>query len=87
MLFLSLQGRGSDATAASFSGTPDLSAGVDLRNASVLSLKIDGNATATFDLAPMVGDPSHAALNKIIDAINSNSAARASAPDGAHLVI
>jgi hypothetical protein len=87
MLFSALQARGSDATAASFVGTLDLSAGVDLRNASVLSLKIDGNATATFDLAPMVGDPSKAPLNKIIDAINNNSAARASAPDGAHLVI
>jgi len=87
MLFSVLQARGDDATAAYFAGTTDLSAGVDLRNASVLSLKIDGNATATFDLAPMVGDPSKASLNKIIDAINNNSAARASAPDGKHLII
>lgn len=87
LLFDSTQTQGSAAQGATFSGSTNLSAGINLRGSSKLALKIEGNAPVTLDLAPLVANPSKATLAEIVQAINSKSAAVASAPDDRHLAL
>lgn len=73
--------------AASITGTVDLSAGVDLRGASVLRLKVDAGMPVDMDLAPHIGDLSAATLPEIEDAINTLLGVTIASHDGRYLTL
>ncbi len=62
---------GHDAQAAGTEGTIDLSAGLDLRTAGKLHLRVDGGAPVTVDLAAGAVDPAAATLDEMASAINA----------------
>jgi len=76
---------GSEAAAATVTGTPDLSAGVDLSEARYLRLTVDGTATAEVDCAG--ADPAHTTLDEIRDAINEALDMPVAGHDGRHLTL
>ncbi|MGB9366928.1 MAG: hypothetical protein WCE79_13045 [Xanthobacteraceae bacterium] len=74
--------RGAAARAAELIGTVDLSTPVDLRGHSRLRFAVNGGAPATFDLAPLLGDPAAATLDEIVAALASADGAVALAQHG-----
>ncbi|MBW4710446.1 hypothetical protein KX928_21865 [Roseobacter sp. YSTF-M11] len=76
---------GSDARQVSFTGTADLSAGVDLSAASHLRLAIDGGAALEIDCAGP--DPATTSLGQIAIAINIALGVNVASHDGVHLLL
>src|SRR5574337_59086 len=78
---------GSPSLGARVTGRPDLAAGIDLRDASILSWAVDGGAAVTLDLAPHVANPADATLQEVTAAINGAAGAAIARHDGHHLTL
>jgi hypothetical protein len=77
---------GSEATAAQYKGTPDLSDPIDLSNERYLRLEIDGSHQAEFDCAGT--DASQTTLDEIRDKINNAfPGLNVADHDGHHLIL
>jgi hypothetical protein len=62
--------RGNPATSAQVIGTVDLLSGVDVRDAHILSIKVDNHDPVDIDLQEGIENPSSATLEEIINTIN-----------------
>lgn len=65
--------QGSDALAARLSGSPELSAGSDLRQQRFLNLGIDGQPSQDIDCSAGAADPGAVSLSEIVTAINDQT--------------
>lgn len=65
--------QGSEALAARLSGSPDLSAGSDLRQQRFLTLGIDGQPPLDIDCSAGAADPGAVSLSEIVTAINDQT--------------
>ncbi|HEV2359509.1 MAG TPA: LamG domain-containing protein [bacterium] len=78
---------GSPSAPARVTGTPDLAAGLDLREASILSWAVDGGGAVALDLKAHVPDPAAATLAAIVAAINTAAGLTIAGIDGHHLTL
>lgn len=76
---------GTTGTAATVTGSVDLSQGVDLRASSRIQLKIDGGVPIPVDCAGAVA--AKTGLTEIVDAINKAAGKRIAHEDGRHIVL
>jgi hypothetical protein len=76
---------GHNASAASITGSVDLSNGVDLVGASSLDIRVDSNAPVHIEMGAHISDLSRARLEQIEEAVNKALAATVASHDGRHL--
>lgn len=76
---------GEPARSASITGAVDLSAGVDLREAGMLRVKIDDGAVIEVDLTAAAATPEAVQLVEMIAAINAAAGLDAAAAEGVYL--
>lgn len=78
---------GRDAYPAQVVGAVDLAAGVDLRAAKMLRLKLDGGAAVAIDLSAGVDDPAAVSLAELLTVIDSAVGAPVASAAGARLIL
>ncbi|MGW1709125.1 hypothetical protein ACWCP8_27350 [Streptomyces sp. NPDC002206] len=79
--------QGTPPVTASFTGTADLSAKVDLSARHTLSIAIDGSDLVDVDLRRGVTDITRAAVEDLANAINTSFGQELASDDGAHLIL
>lgn len=79
--------QGSDATAARLTGTPDLSAGVDLAALHSIQIAIDGGEPVEVNARGEALDLRQVKLNEIVEAINAALKPNIASHDGRHLIL
>ncbi|MGR9045804.1 MAG: hypothetical protein ACU83N_10940 [Gammaproteobacteria bacterium] len=78
---------GFDATGARLTGTPDLSAGIDLAALHAVQIAIDAGGFVEIDVRREAADPRNVKLNEIAEAINKTLQLTVASDDGQHLVL
>lgn len=78
---------GSDATGARLTGTPDLSAGIDLAALHAVRIAFDGGDFVEIDARREASDPRNVKLDEIAEAINTTLQQTLASDDGQHLVL